>query len=412
MTGAKIRLTTTQYACRTISTLFPSRIGCLASSVALALLTVLASLRAEPAVAQESFEWYPIFKPAYFYSPSAGFGVGAGIDGRHLLASGDAVRMRTRVQQFRQSTSLGWASGRPGFGWSGWMVNLNLVRNLHEGFYGEGPSSAAADEQVVHRQQAVLELRRSQAIRAGAWIQPRIAVRLDHLLSFRSADPKATPRAELTTELRVRDDEGARVSFEGGIDAGLPVPQGAFQVSSTLRATDGSLVQAIVGVVVDRTWLLGNHRTITARLMLDRTVYRSDAIPYYFLPRLDDRLAPGLDRFRFYGNDRVVIGATYVHPIVEILKSHAYEGMVNFGLSQVYGDVLKDFGARLAIAPDRTAFAGSVPLEPTMGIGSRLVSRQSGLEIVSVILGFSGEGLQAGTLRITQRLSDWYSVLR
>lgn len=376
------------------------------------MVLLLAGTRAEPAAAQEAFEWFPVFKPAYFYSPSAGFGVGTGISGRHLLASGDAVRMRTRVQQYRQSTSLGWASGQPEFGWSGWMVNLNLIRNLHEGFYGRGPSSAAAEEQVVHRQQASLELRRSQAIRAGAWIQPRLAVRLDHVLSFRAADPEVTPALGLVSELQARDAEGRRLSFEGGIDAGLPFFQGAAQVSTTLRATDGDLVQAVVGVVVDRTWLLGGHRTITARLMLDRTVHQSDDVPYYFLPRLDDRLAPGWDRFRFYGNDRIVLGATYVHPILEILKSHAYEGLVNIGLSQVYDDVFSDFRAGIAIAPDRAGFAGSVPLEPTMGVGSRLVSRQSGQVIASVILGFSAEGLQAGTLRVTQRLSDWYSVLR
>lgn len=291
-------------------------------------------------------------------------------------------------------------------------MNLNLVRNLHEGFYGEGPSSAAADEQVVHRHEAKLELRRSQPIGGGAWIQPRLAVRLDHLMTFRAADPLATPRPELLDELLAREEEGSRVSFEGGIDAGLPFSQGAVQLSSTLRVKDGDLVQAVVGVVLDRTWLLGGHRTITALLTLDRTVHRSDGVPYYFLPQLDDRLAPGLDRFRFYGNDRIVLGATYVHPIFEILKSHAYEGLINFGLSQVYDDVFQDFGARIAISPDGSTFAGSVPLKPTMGIGSRLVSRLSGAVIGSVILGFSAEGLQAGTLRITQRLSDWYSVLR
>lgn len=376
------------------------------------MVLALAGLGIKPAIAQDSFSWYPVLKPAYFYSPSAGFGVGTGINGRHLLASGDAIRMRTRVQQYRQSSSLGWASGSPELGWTGWMANLNLVRNLHEGFYGEGPSSAAADEQVVNRQQASLQLRRSQGLQRGAWLQARVAMRLDHLLSFRPADPERTPQSSLLAELEARSAEGRQLSFEGGIDAGLPVLEGVLQVSSTLRVRESKLIQAVVGLVADRTWLLGGHRTLTARVMLDRTVHQSGDLPYYFLPRLDDRLAPGWDRFRFYGNDRIVLGATYVHPIFEILKSHAYEGVVNVGLSQVYDDVFKDFGARIALSPDRTTFAGRVPLEPTLGIGSRLVSRQSGQVIANVILGFSAEGLQAGTLRITQRLSDWYSVLR
>lgn len=367
---------------------------------------------ARTAQAQEEFYWYPVIKPSYFYNPAAGFGVGIGLNGRNLFRDGDATRSRNRALQFRQSASLGWASSKPTPGWTGWLVSTNYVRNLREDFYGEGPGSLPTYAQTLHRQHALAEVRRSQKISDSFWIQARAGVRVDHLLNYRPSAPENTTPPETLIELEARESEGARLTSLGGVDFGFTVKKTVFQIGSTFRMRNGEANHAVVSLVADRSWPLAGNRSLTVRLMLDRSVHRADQVPYYFLPRLDTRLAPGWSRFRFYGNDRLVVGATYVHPIFEILKSHAYEALINVGLSQVYDDIAEDFSPRVAVAPDRASFRGAVPLEPTLGVGSRLVSRQTGEELASVIVGFSAEGFQIGSLKITQRLSDWFPGLR
>lgn len=291
------------------------------------------------------------------------------------------------------------------------MVGTRLYRNLHEGFYGEGPTSLPAWEQVVNRRVAHSELRRAQSLGSGLWIQARLGVRRDQLRNFRAEAP-ALASSEVTEHLQRLVSDGPQTSFEVGLDAGRYVQAGGVQVHLTGRIGNGELLHVIAGLVLDRTWHFSRHRRLTGRLLLDRTLYRQDWLPYYFLPRLDARLAPGWNRFRFFGNDRLVAGATYVHPLIEILKSHAYEAIFNLGLSQVYDDIGAQFSPRIAVSPERSTLSGRAPLEPTFGVGSQLVSRKDGGVIASVILGFSVEGLQAGTLRITQRLSEWYTVLR
>lgn len=378
----------------------------------LAGVAIAAFATVPAAQAQEDFYWYPVLKPSYFYNPAAGFGVGIGLNGRNLFRDGDAARSRNRALQYRQSASLGWASSKPVPGWTGWLVSTNFVRNLREEFYGEGPGSLPTSAQTIHRQHALAELRRSQRVSGSFWIQARVGVRIDHLLNYRPSDPENVAPPELIAELQTRESEGTRLTTEGGVDFGFTVRRTVVQIGSTLRLRDGTANHAVLSLAADRSWPLAGNRSLTVRLMLDRSVHRGEQVPYYFLPRLDTRLAPGWNRFRFYGNDRLVLGATYVHPIFEILKSHAFEAVINLGLSQVYEDIANDFSPRVAVAPDRASFRGNVPLEPTLGLGSRLVSRQSGEELASVIIGFSAEGIQIGSLKITQRLSDWFPGLR
>lgn len=366
---------------------------------------------AGPSKAQESFSWYPVFKPQYFYSPSAGFGVGVGVNGENLLRAGDAVRLRTRTQQFRQSLELGWATRSPEPGYRGLMMTASLYRNVREGFYGVGPAAPVADEQNARRVSAEVGLRRSFRAGGGVWVQPRLDVTVDRFLGHEDARP--TEGADVfeayLNGLRARDAFG---TLSLGLDLARPVGPVTIQAHGTTRFSGDGLVHVLGGVLADWPVYRSGHRELSVRALLDRSFHVDEDLPYWFLPRLDDRLAPGLDRFRFYARDRLVLGAEYVHPILEILRSHAYEAVLHVGLAQVYDDIGRQVSLRFEAGPDRTAPLGRIPLEPTFGIGSRFVSRQSGKVIASAMLGFSAEGLQATTFRFSQRLSGWNSSVR
>ncbi|NNE70635.1 MAG: hypothetical protein HKN29_09775, partial [Rhodothermales bacterium] len=170
--------------------------------------------------AQESFYWYPIFKPNYFWAPSAGYGAGIGLNGRNLFLDGDAGRSRHRIQQFRQSTSIGWATSKPQPGWTGWLVVTNVVRHLREEFYGEGPGALVTSRQIIHRNRATAEVRRSQALGGSAWIQAAGGIRLDHVLNFHPDIPGSTLPVETTAELNRIEAAGVQAALQGSLDLG------------------------------------------------------------------------------------------------------------------------------------------------------------------------------------------------
>lgn len=320
---------------------------------------------------------------------------------------GDAVRLRSRAQWFRQSVDLGWASDSPGEGFDGWMISARTYRNLHESFYGLGPSSRKRSERYADHRLIQTQIRRSIQLPGSAWAQIWVEQRLDIVRGHEPVGDSAPP----SPHLDLLTEQGEYGLWTVGLDVGLTSRWAGLQFH--LRSTSGDASHELFGVVVDRTWRLGSDRFLTARFMLDRTLESSRDVPYFLLPRLDDRLAPGWDRNRFYGNDRVVMGLVFVQPIFRVLKSHRYEGLVHLGLSQVYDDVAEDFDLRVALGPHRDGLAsGAVPLEPTLGIGSRFVALRGGNVIASAMLGFSAEGLQATTFRVTHRLSAWRPSVR
>ncbi|MFT5144197.1 MAG: hypothetical protein ACI80V_003810 [Rhodothermales bacterium] len=379
--------------------------------ICLAFLLIL-TFAASGARAQDSFFWYPVLKPHYFYSPSAGFGAGLGINGQNLLRSGDRSRSRLRLQQFRQSGSVAWASDSPSVGWSGWMATLKGYRHVQEGFYGRGPSSRPSFKRDLNRVELSGEIRRAFSLPGGTWVQPRVLARLDRVVGFGNAHG-GEPSGRTLTHLDGLVAAGTSMTVGMGLDLGWSVsPQTLLQAHLDIRRAPQGVRQAVAGVFADRTWLLPNRGRVTARILVDHTLTQSGEVPFYLLPKLDDALAPGWDRFRFYGNDRIVLGATYVHPVLEILKSHVYEGIVHVGLSQVYNDLFSDFSPRVAWAPDRQSFGSGVPLEPTFAIGSQLVARKSGHVLLAATLGISAEGFIATSFQITQRLSGWFPAVR
>jgi hypothetical protein len=377
----------------------------------LAFLLIL-TFTASPVRAQDSFFWYPVVKPHYFYSPSAGFGAGLGINGENLLQTGDRSRSRLRIQQFRQSGSVAWASNRPATGWSGWMATLRGYRHVQEGFYGIGPSSSPSFKQDLNRVQLIGEARRAFSLPGKTWIQPRVSVRLDRLVGF-GGIRDGEPSADLLSHLDGLVAAGTSTTVGLGLDLGWsPTPETLLQAHLDTRRGQRAVRQTVLGILANKTWLLPNRGRLTTRLLVDHTLSRSGEVPFYLLSRLDDDLAPGWARFRFYGNDRFVVGATYVHPLLDILRSHVYEGILQVGLSQVYNDLVSDFSPRVAWAPDRENFGSGVPLEPTFAIGSQLVARKSGRVLLAATLGVSAEGVIATSFQITQRLSGWFPLVR
>jgi hypothetical protein len=362
--------------------------------------------------AQDRMEWEPVPLPSAFYSPTSGFGLGVGWNVRNVALPQDDGRIRARAQQYRQSVSLGWASSPPTGAESGFALVLKGYRNLRESFYGTGPGALKSDEQVLQRNEVLGEFRFRWRLTPVLWIQPRVEFRLGKLASFRP-EANSPPEGNAVTNLEQLRRYGRVTGTSLGVDAGWTFGAGhRAQFHFTTRRYSQSVRQTTGGVLVEGSVPVGAASRIEARFSLDRTFSRSEFLPYYLQPRLDDRLAPGWDRFRFYGNDRFVLGVTYIWPLVSILKSHVVQGVAAVTIAQVYDDVRKQFSARVAVAPDRSALDGRVPLEPTFALGWELVSLRKGTASAQVTVGVSAEGLVTTGFRIRQDLSDWYSAIR
>ncbi len=354
----------------------------------------------------------PVPLPSAFYSPTNGFGAGVGWNLRHAVIPDDHGRLRIRAQQYRQSIELDWASARPGGTESGVVVSLFGFRNLRERYYGLGPSAARSEELILKRNEMRSEIRGRFVSETGLWIQPRALFRIGKLASFQPARG-APDGGDAITHLNKLTASGRLAGFDLGMDTGWTSKSGAsVQFHLTRRSYGSSIGQTVGGFLLQQSIEFTPARRLAFRASLDRTLWRTEFLPYFLQPRLDDRLAPGWDRFRFYGNDRLVLGATYLWPLVSILRSHVIQGVAALTVSQVYDDLFEQFSPSIALAPNRENFDGNVPLEPTFGLGWQLLSLRDGNTPIQVTLGFSAEGFVTTAFRVRQDLSHWYSAIR
>ncbi len=362
--------------------------------------------------------------PLALWGPKAGFGAAAGLVAHHVLRDGSVALLTVAPAQYQQVGTLSLATAHPERARRYGVATLRAENTVRRWYHGTGPASDRDDRVAVRKASVEGDLRVGVGLLGRRLVvQPRLGLRYDAVRSAYAVEGGAFERldgpsrtaldAALGTRPASRDRlthlvAGLDVTFDVRDRAYLPMRGVLLHARAerwdALEALDlrfWRVVAEAQGVVP-----LGGRHRLVARALAWRTEPRGNApVPFYLLPTLDGRLAPGFARDRFVGRDALLGSLTYRFPLAAPLGLVLAEGFVGAYALNAYDDVTEQFAARLSFGADVDApRAARVPLRPSAAVGLRLGPLFRDNALASVALGVSPEGVTAVRLRATYRL--------
>ena len=383
----------------------------------------------------ERFRVRPIFSPSTLYSPSKGFGLGAGIAVDDVLALGDHLQIEARLSQRFQGAFGEYLTGDARrdrlvltLGGAGWTTTRTR-------FVGHGPRSDPNGSLFLDRAAAEGEVRLgwSPGGPGGLLLQPRVRVQFDRLRGFEEAG---------TGDLeRVRADDLARLrSLQGADRYGVEVALAAIRDTRDIRAmpSRGSYLEGEAGRFqsLDGSGLgywqaralayafrpaLFQLPFIPERgaLFLRATgvITRQDGnegggLPWIYLPDLDRDQLVGYPRSDFVGRDALSLGVGARGVVGQAIGAFLVEGVAMAIVGAAYDDVFEEFTPRIDLTADRVLEGESVPLRPSLAVGLNLHFIDRERAIVGALFGVGPAGTSLAGLRLVYGLGDYRPRLR
>ena len=139
----------------------------------------------------------------------------------------------------------------------------------------------------------------------------------------------------------------------------------------------------------------------------------SDAIPYFYLPTLDDRVAVAFKQERLTGRDIVAFGAGLRVPIVDLLGVYGIDALLMGYIGNAYDDVFEQFKPAISFSEQSVTDAeGRAALRPALGLGLGIINLDKERVVVGGLLGVGPGGITVATLRIAYDLRDARPLFR
>ena|GEM_PF-1081031 len=376
----------------------------------------------------------PRLAPSALYSETRGFGIGGGIGVTNLLWRGSEATLDLRLQQRAQGVALTVYTGDPYdssvYGTFSGVASTTQRRR----YFGVGPFSDGDDAFFLDHNAASAEARLGlyPLGHTGLIVQPSARLLYDRFLGISDASPEQTPAAVLdpASVAALGTEDEHRYGLSLGLEVGSDLRdwrayprRGTFATLEGRRfvALDGSdlrftrVAVATIGYlpIRGRTALIGRFDLVVTRSDDADGDGTGDAIPFYYLPTLDDRLAAPFSADRLIGRD-VAVGALGVRlPVVDFLGVYGIDALVMGYLGNVYDDVFEQF--RPTVAFESTLAPGSeagAALRPALGLGIGLVNLDKERVVIGGLLGIGSGGIRLATLRVAYDLRDARPLFR
>lgn len=358
--------------------------------------------------------------PLAFWGPQSGVGLGAGLSLKHLGWDGSQLLATALPAAHRGVYTLGFATADPYTTPLYGLLDLRVEANGRQWYYGIGPATSADHQIAVDLQSAHARLRLGgYIVPQTVLLQPHVGIAYHFTRSFRNVDDGAVDALDPASRAALLSGAGRlsgtgdrQTGFTYGFDAVIDTRdlhdrphrgvmlQARFERYTELRDADLQFNQYEANV--SGYLPLAPHHTIALRAQGAVTDAEGTVpIPFYLVPRLDGRAVPGLRRERFFGNDLVLLGASYQFPLHRWLDLFKVEGRVGLDVASVYNDVFDEFEASISFDETLSAPRAQYPLRPAASLGLRLMPLFRDEVYVDVAVGISAEGVTAVRFRFT-----------
>jgi len=360
--------------------------------------------------------------PLAFWGPRTGPGIGAGLVVHNVGVPGSQLLLTAAPTLHDQSATLTLSTtGRLDKAQRFGLVDARVRHTDRYWLYGIGPRSDVDTRATLEFTTGLVR------VRYGEWLlnrhillQPSLRLEQTRFVGTVESPSSAAltpPIAELsnlpstltgvvpgmevaldTRDFQIAPTRGvlARLSVERYLEldaTDLSFDRGSFEVAGWIP-------------------LSGRHR-LGLRGSVAFTEQRSGAaLPFYQLAMLDGRIVPGLNRYRFVGNDRMTLSTLYFFPIFNLEKILSIEGKVGVHAASVYDDLGDQFEPSLSFdrsIADADEGDRTVPLRPAASMGIYLGPRFRAAPHVELAVGVSPEGVSGVRFRFVQPLTPLHA---
>lgn len=370
----------------------------------------------------------PRFSP--LYSANYGLGVAVGATVENAGWAGSEIAVDTRLQVRYQDATVAVFTGDPYHSRVYGLVAASGSTTGRRRYYGLGPNTLTANELYLSHDAVSVEGRvgvypfrtsalvvqpglrflydRSGGVNGGASEVPLSA--LDPASQAAVAVAAGQGRyglsagVEVATDLR-DDPEYTRSGTFASVEArrfaaldGTGLQLNRLSASATTYVPLGGRAAVIVrGIGV-----------LTRRLDDDEG---DDAIPFFYLPVLGDRVAAGFRQDRLTGRDLVAVGAGVRLPVLDALGLYGVDALVMGYLGNAYDDVFDQFEPSVSFE-ERAEADGRAPLRPSLALGLSLVDLRAGRTSIGGVLGVGPGGVTVASLQVAYDLRDVRPLFR
>lgn len=360
------------------------------------------------------------FYPEALWGPTPGFGIGVGVEVENVPAARMRFLATAQPAQHEGLYSLAFTTADLHAAPRYLLLKTRYATTGRQWFYGLGPAAAEGDRIAVEKRSFDAALRFGQRFFGGRLLaEPRLALRADGARDFENDDDGAFARLDPASQENLRASlgrlpgsqraqlglaPGLRLAFDTRDQRGLTTrgfyAEAAAHQYESLDDLDLRFRQYAFSAYGFLPMPLGERHVLALRAQLALTDRLGGArVPFYLLPVLEDRLLPGFPRDRFFGHDRLALGAQYRFPVWNAFGLLELEGFLGAGAGSVYDDLGEQFDLALtfddALAPNRESY----PLRPTASTGLRLLPLFRDQAFFSVAAGYSAEGFNTLTFR-------------
>ncbi len=374
-------------------------------------MLVLGALLPLPAAAQEAapseeVAVHPYFDIISLYKPSAGFGLGGGVEVTNLVRPGSRLKLDAYIAQHAGEYEVGFfprdlfKEGVSGGASARYETNGRLA------YYGIGPRTTKNNRLFVETDEVALA--GHVGLRRGTTgVVATAGYRTGTLSSFEDDVENAFSRLDATSAARIVRDEGQRVS---GVSAGATayldrrdeteMPRRGVLLTAGgegFADTEGTGFSFLRFHTSAAAHVPAGNLTFVLRALALHTVPLDRDLPLVLLPRLGHNVAVGPGSARFTGNDLLLLDVQVQHPVANLHPRYATDGFLILSAYNVYDNLFTD--ARLQPSwAEKFDDAARYPLRASFGAGLRAYTRESRKVVFTAAAGFSADGLAFSTL--------------
>ncbi len=357
------------------------------------------------------------FYPFSVWTSRQGFGIGAGVEIRNLIYPASRLLATATPGVHRGVYTLSFAGSDPETAPSFWILNNYYEAAGRHWFSGLGPASSRSDRIRVERKSYIASTRFGLRLFEHILLQPVFSFSHHTTPRFQSETIGAFDNLDEASRQHIQyiTSEGGnqQTAISAGIDAAVAsggqaaLPNRALLLQGGVQRyfpLNGSEVK-FDRIHASLSWLAplsSRGHAIAFRAIGKHTRdYGRTPAPFYLLPTLDLRLAPGFPYYRFTGQDLLLIGAEYRHPVFALLNWVRIDASLTASLASVYDDLFRQFKPAVTFEKDLPDGLNRYPLRPVAGIGIRFVSLYDNRLYFSGVVGFSAEGLTTASFQFT-----------
>ncbi len=376
----------------------------------------------------------PRIAPSALYSSNRGIGIGGGVGIRNIGWTGSDVTVDLRLQQRYQSADVTLFTADPFDTQLHALVSVGASTTERRRYYGLGPNTLPTSEINLFHDAAQAE------VRVGYYPLGTTAIYLQPGLRF-LFDHSGGVNPDGAGTLDDLPDEKSREAVEVAADVNRYGLSAGLELATDLRDWPAYPRRGFYGSIEHRRFFaLDESKLTTSRYAATAIGYlpirgrttvlfravgiltRSgdanddgveDAIPFYYLPTLDDRVATAFKEDRLTGRDVVSAGAGIRAPIFDFLGVYGIDGVAMAYLGNAYDNVFEQFKPAISFREDAALDAnGQAALRPSLALGLGLVNLDKERVVLGGMLGIGPGGVTLATLRVAYDLRDARPLFR